>query len=66
MPKLCNVPDGTRVKLSEEAQTPPDCVALPVGTELRYARIDGMYAQCFTEDGSTAYPAAWTEVEVIT
>jgi hypothetical protein len=64
--QLCNVPNGSRVRIVEEATTPPDCPNLPAGTEFKFSRIDGMYSTCFTDDGERVHLAAWTEVEVIT
>ena len=64
--KLYEVPNHTRIKIAEAAtKVPPGGMELPVGTEMHFSSIDGMYSFCVTDDGEVVHPAAWTEVEIV-
>lgn len=61
---LYDVPNGSNIRVKEDATVPPG--AEPVGAEsaLRFSHIDGMYSLCRDVWGNLYHPAAWTEVEV--
>ena len=65
MTALYNVKNGSRIRLLEEGQCPPDCESRPEGEVLTFDHIDGMYSYCIDEDGNPRHLAAWTEVEVL-
>ena len=53
--RLHDVPNGSRILLRDRNET----------LELKFERIDGMYAHCTTDDGVRVYMPATFDVEVI-
>lgn len=63
--KLYEVPRHTRVRILEDAKTPPASQGLVTGQVLYFDHIDGMYSFCLTAEDGIVHPAAWTEVEIV-
>ena len=63
--KLYDVPRNTRVRVLEDARTPPDSLNVLTDNEVMFNHIDGMYSYCKDKDGNVVHLAAWTEVEII-
>ena len=62
--KLYDVPSGSVIRLLENGIVPPAATPLNKGDVIKFARIDGIYSECF-KDGERVYLGATTEVEII-
>lgn len=63
--KLYELKRGTKFRLLEDTQSPPDLDGYPKGMEYTLGNIDGMYSFCMDPWGRICHPVAWAEVEAI-
>ncbi len=63
--KLYELNRNTWVRLLEIPRVPPDAPEILKGDIVQYKQIDGMYAQCITEEDIVCYVPAWIEVEIV-
>lgn len=63
--KLYNVPRLSRIKLLEDANTPPSAPLVKQGDEINFIRLDGMYSYCTNDQNQVVHIGATTEVEVL-
>lgn len=63
--KLYDVPNGSHIIVTEDAQIPPAAPNAEAGTQLFFDHIDGMYSYCTDSHGQVYHLAAWTEVEIV-
>lgn len=63
---LYEVPNGRRVRLAENARTPPDSPPAYAGAIVQFFRVDGMYSFCrFDVSGVVVHPHCSTMVEIL-
>lgn len=63
--KLHEVPQGSRIKLTNNTTHPPAHREFEEQEELEFYHIDGMYSYCKDDAGKVVHLVAWAEVEVI-
>lgn len=63
--KLCDIPEGTMVRLLEDTRVPPVHRPLLKGEVVKLLNIDGMFSCCVDATGQYVHPVAWAEVEAV-
>ena len=63
--KLYKVPEGSKIRVTEDTPGPPGEPIYKKGTELKFGHIDGMYSVCFDDNGNRVYLPGYSEVVCI-
>lgn len=65
MPKLYEIPAGSKIRVVGDERVPPGGMEAIHGVVYKFFNIDGMYSYCTDPDGNVVHLVAWAEVEVV-
>ena len=63
--KLYDVPNNSKIRIVEEAETPPAHRDFEEHEVLDFKHVDGMYSLCYDKNHNPVHLVAWAEVEIV-